>query len=292
MAAGDLVVVDYQYEYNGLVIGAETPFDLLKVDNLIGYPTARSGTVELFGRHGGSAGRIFANVRKPSFDGRVVGVDNADFASVRSQFMEAFAIITEPEGELPLVFQHPGAGKLRLYCRPIDVNMPIDRKFALKYPTFQARFEASDPLVYSNDEHQVLMTLPIASGGLTFPLSFPLVFGSGVSGTTSVTNAGDVGAPWRAILSGPAQNPIILNDTTGQTLELNGVSVNAGETLVYDSATSSISLNNVASRTGFLTSASSWWDLEPRVATDLRYSATGADTSSMTFYWRDAYWGN
>ena len=63
MAAGDLVTADYMFEYNGLVIGAGTDYDLEGISGLNGF-SARSSSVERFGRHGGSGGRHYANMKK------------------------------------------------------------------------------------------------------------------------------------------------------------------------------------------------------------------------------------
>lgn len=290
MAAGDLITEDFQYEYNGLLLGAHTPFELQQMSGLGGLPNVRSGSVERFGHHGGVGGRHYLSARTIVATWDIF--DGDDFALRRKELQEAFAVITDPAGDLPFVWKHPGQPKLRVYARPVDRDVPTDRNFSLKYGQVSVRLECNDPWVYSNDEKSFNASPGITTGGLEFPLTFPLQFGSGSSGgSQQATNEGTAPAPWTAVITGETPNPRITHVESGKYIELNGLNIAAGDSLIIDSRQRSILYNGTASRRGFMTPASEWFALDPGTNT-IQFSSSGITTGQLTFRWRDTYWSD
>jgi phage-related protein len=164
--------------------------------------------------------------------------------------------------------------------------------FSLRYGKTDVRFEATDPWIYSNTEKSVTASPGTTTGGLHFPLDFPLVFGVGSSGGSgSATNAGTAPAPWTATITGSTPNPKITHVESGKWLELSGLTVEVGQTLEFDSKQRSILLNGTASRRGLLTPASTWFALQPGSNT-IQFSSGGVTTGQLTFKWRDTYWSD
>lgn len=293
MADGDLITQDFQYEYNGLLLGAFTPFEAQSISGLANLPNVRTGSVGRFGRHGGVGGRHYQDIRHVAITWDIFdGLDDAEFATRRDELQLAFAVIEDPAGVKPFVWQHPGRGKLRLYCRPIDRTTPINREFSLRYGEVSVRLEATDVWIYSNTEKSATMSPGTTTGGLSFPLDFPLVFGSGGSGgSASLNNEGTAPAPWTATITGSTPNPKITHVESGRYLELSGLTVDTGDTLVFDSKDRTILYNGTASRRGLLTTASSWFALQPGLNT-IQFSSGGVATGQLTFNFRDTYWSD
>lgn len=293
MADGDLIVQNFQYEYNGLLLGAFTPFELQDMSGLDSLPSIRSGSVDRFGAHGGVGGRHYQGIRTIMATWDIYdGLTDADFVFRRNELQEAFAVIEDPDDVKPFVWQHPGRPKLRAYCRTVDRTTPTDRMFSLRLGIVSVRLEATDPYVYSNTEASVVASPGVTTGGLDFPLDFPLVFGSGSSGgSQSVFNGGTAPAPWTATISGSTPNPKITHVESGKYLELQGLTVASGDTLVFDSKLRSILYNGTASRRGFLTPSSSWFELQPGL-NSIQFSSGGVTTGQLTFNWRDTYWSD
>jgi hypothetical protein len=156
---------------------------------------------------------------------------------------------------------------------------------------FSLQLTAPDPLRYGAELNEETCTLPMStsSGGLTFPMAFPLDFGEGpAGGRLQPANRGT--APswpvWR--IAGPCQDPVITDTTTGERLAF-GLTVQRGEVLVVDTDTRTVLLQGAASRRSALLPGSAWFSLRPgssRVA--FRAARTEPD-ARLTVEWRDAW---
>lgn len=299
MAAGDLIFTDYQYEYNGVLFGWETLMDVQELSNFIGYPTVRSSTEDAFGRHGGVPGRHYLPSRTFTMEFNIQGSeDDTEYAATRKLVTSALAPRSHPRDQIEFVYQHPGSAKRFVLARPTDLVINVDRMYALKYPHGTVRFEATDPRHYELETQLAMTGLPDTGGGISFPLVFPLNFGPGLGGGESVVaNTGNAPAHWIAEISGPVTNPRLeCTNSTGETyfLEINGLSIGVGEKLVFNSKTKAVLLGT-QSRRSFLTPQSSWFTLDPYPETcTLRFRSSDipVTTSTLTFTWHNAYWGD
>lgn len=96
---------------------------------------------------------------------------------------------------------------------------------------WQAELKCPDPLRYGPAK-QVALSLPSVSGGMQFPMRFPLRFtGSTVSGDEAAVNDGNIQAPTVATLTGPLDTPRLTNLRTGQWVQYNDT-LAAGEFVV------------------------------------------------------------
>lgn len=129
--------------------------------------------------------------------------------------------------------------------------------------------------------------------GISLPVSLPAAFTPGGLGTTVlVTSAGNVPTSPVLRLYGGFTEPVVANLTTGQAVELDGVSVAAGSYIEVDVAARTVLLNsdpaqNYYSRLAFATT--SWWDLQP--GPNLISMSTGSQDASceLDVLWRDQW---
>jgi hypothetical protein len=85
---------------------------------------------------------------------------------------------------------------------------------------------------------------------LSFPLSFPLSFGTpGIPGVVTVTNTGEAVAWPTYTVTGPVTAPIITNTTSGRVLQwASSFTLEAGQTMVVDCDARSVTVNGAARR--------------------------------------------
>jgi len=268
MAVGDLVTDDYMFEYNGLAIGATTDYGLTMVRNLIGYGSHRSSALR-FGAHGMHAGRTYAIEKLPIFDGEIRITDDADFETKRRALTSAFQITVGPDDRELLVFRLPGAGtKVQALCSCLGVDLEIDRLHSINVPRFKVRLEMADPILYA-----------LTAVNTVFTVS---------SDTQSIANNGNAPAGWTASLLGPATNPILTHNGTGQVIAFTQLELTGSDTLVYDSYEGTVKVNGV-DKGNFIQGDFSWFDLLPG-SNSISLSATDASMATFTLTHRDAYW--
>lgn len=122
---------------------------------------------------------------------------------------------------------------------------------------WQTTVIARDPLLYSRDAiEESAGVAGQSSGGFTFPLTFPFVFGgasASVADTVSVFNRGSATSPSLiATLTGPLLQGgwRLRNDTTDQEIAFN-TAVGVGEELVIDMRNQLATLNGFALTAGY-----------------------------------------
>jgi len=297
--SGELIVADYQFEYNEFLFGCDTSFDVEELSGFLGYPNVRSSTVDAFGMHGGVRGRHYVPSRTFTVEMNIKGSeDPLNYSNLRAALALAFQPRSSPDEEIQFVYQVPPNIKRFVNCRPIDLVIPFDIRWAnLKYPHVTARFECSDPRHYDLETNTEVATLPSPGGGLDFPLDFPLDFGAGTTSIIQLTNSGDAPAPWIASITGPVTNPRIeaITATEGDvfSLEFSGLTLAVGETLLLNSRDRSVLLGG-QSRRAFLAASSKWFTIPPQPnAITIAYTSDDSPptNSTCTFTWSNATWG-
>jgi tail protein len=150
---------------------------------------------------------------------------------------------------------------------------------------------AVDPRRYATTETSVFTSLPLpGTGGLVFPLVFPLTFGSGAAGgSVTLTNNGTISTPIRWTVLGPVTGPVITNAATGAKLEfLSTFALAAGQSMLIDTDARTVLQGSVNQRSQL--AVAQWWDLDPGSLL-VRFSGASADpaTAKLTGTWRDAW---
>ncbi len=279
MAAGDLLVVPWQIELNGLLMGPSTNF-VVKEFSPWTAPTIRAGGQEQArGSWGSNPGVDDLGDRLVPAKLLIAGSSYADVQASRR--LLAAAWMPPASGVVVLVWMEDDLVKYRLSGKPqlsdsmLEPNVPTD-----------ARFLAVDPRIYLNAESSVAASLGSAPSGLTFNAAANFSFGGpALGGAMNPVNAGTIAAPWTATFTGPIVDPAIYHNGQSASVRLVG-SLAAGETLVVDSASKTVILNGTASRYNWVSSATRWFMLDPG-ANSLTFAATSG-AGSCTLAWRSA----
>lgn len=134
---------------------------------------------------------------------------------------------TDKRGEL-LIYYTNDYKKYRIYGKVEDSAEFNDRKKNHDKATIS--FYCSDP--YWLDEKGINIDIKSVRGGLKFPLSLPNHFAL-VSFYKEIENKGDIEAPIQIEYVGPAKNPCVTNQTTGEFIQVN-MEIGEKEKLVID----------------------------------------------------------
>ena len=134
---------------------------------------------------------------------------------------------TGKRGEL-LIYYTNNYKKYRIYGKVEDSAEFNDRKKNRDKATIS--FYCQDP--YWLDERGVDLDIKSVRGGLKFPLSLPNKFAT-VTFYKIVDNKGDTESPVQIEYTGPALNPRVTNQTTGEYIQVN-MEIAEKEKLVID----------------------------------------------------------
>ncbi len=156
---------------------------------------------------------------------------------------------------------------------------------------FQLALVAKDPRLYT----QALATAEadaVVALGAAFPWVFPVNFGGGSGAFAAVTidNVGNYKTPAQFTIHGHVADPRLVLASTGETLYLDGITVQTGETVVVDMAARTVvrsdgtSLYSHVRRPG-----STWWEVPPGSQT-VQLLGLGSGTGvSLDAAWRSAW---
>lgn len=275
------------WQYNGLTFGVGTNIAVVETDGFDDLPDVRSADQPKSGAHGAFAGLDLLDERTMTMTLALLGSDRTSYDALVQQLVAAFSVQTN---ELPLLCGD--SGNRLIYARPRKVAVPRTMGcHGVFQPEASVQLVATDPRIYDATETALTTGLAAVSGGVGFPVTFPVGFGSGgTGGTVTATNSGGFATDWTATISGDCVNPVIENLTTGQLLSF-AITLNLGDTLVVDSKSRSLVLNGTASRTFTIQPGSAWWTLPPTTPYLLRFRNGGAYSAaaSLTVRYRNAW---
>lgn len=124
--------------------------------------------------------------------------------------------------------------------------------------TGSVQFYAADPYWYGPDQAFQLQA-QTSTGGMQFPMPFPMVFGTTSHGSGTIYNPG-LRTPVHLTIPGPCTRPFVGSDTQGVGMTL-GITLNTGDFLDIDSGTKSITLNGTARRNDLMSGTNAFFDL-------------------------------
>jgi hypothetical protein len=285
VAAGDQITRDCQVEWRGVLWGEGTSVGLADLPGWLDAPDLRVQSTGRPDRHGVYAGRSLAGARVVEVLLTAVSDDLTLVDGIRA----ATAIAEDPTEEELVVWFGTGAAQL-VYARLVRRALPTDLDWVTGVRRCRLQFMAPDPRRYSVTEYSASIGLPpTPSGGLAFPLAFPLDFGATTSvGQLTVTNGGDA-TTWPTLqIQGPVTGPIVTNVGTGDQLVFDPTwTVAAGETVEVDTDARSVTLAGVSRRDRL--HRAGWFGLAPG-DTNLTFTSVGAydAAAELTVLWRDA----
>ncbi len=225
----------WQFSYNGYVFGDGCTFDPDTITGLGSLPAVNGSDLQRPREHGEFLAVKVMKGRDLLFSGDIVANDTG----IGSTLLALAAATVPAQAEVPLWFNLPAYGNLAVLCRADKRDIPMDLAYSLGAAKASVQFHATDPRVYSPGITGTV-GLPAPLGGMTFPMTFPLVFGGGGAfGAVTAVNAGDIEMRPTFVITGPCTNPVVQNTTTGWYLAFSnpsqaGYTLNAGDTLAVD----------------------------------------------------------
>ena len=118
-----------------------------------------------------------------------------------------------------------GPGKL-VYTN--DSRSYVINAIAEESPVFNERYVSNQMFIinmvaldpYWRDENQTVKGLKFETGGMSFPLTLPMKFAEAAY-KGNFYNSGDDDTPVEIQYKGPALNPVVFNETTGEYIKIN-----------------------------------------------------------------------
>lgn len=162
---------------------------------------------------------------------------------------------------------------------------------------YAVTLEAADPRIYSSALKSASYdpTASLAGGGFAMPMDFStggLVFSTTTATELFVENQGNAPTPPIFTIHGPVTNPIVDNDTTVESIVLNGlggVNLGTADTLVVDVGARAVYLNGALRRDLVTVGGTTWFELQPGLnALRLRGTNMAAGVTSLAVSFRDA----
>lgn len=283
-------MIEATFDLNGLALNDftdETKFyQIQQISGLAGFPSIRNSDTFRPGQHGLFTSDQFLGGKDFVIEGTFTAPTTLELNEMQQALMDALA--DGLSSDIYLAWQATGeiAKRIgfRLYDAPLVSETP-DRRRTREY---MIPCRAADPLIYSATEHSGNITLPTATGGRSYPKSYPIAYGTiSTGGVLQAVNAGNIAVAPTIVIYGPVDNPRLRNVTQGLSLEL-AISLGATDTLTFDFKNKTVMLNVTAGRYSSLT-VDDWWDLSPG-NNEISYAASTYQAGSYALVsWRDGY---
>jgi hypothetical protein len=266
------VTADYQYEFNGVLMGAGQEIMVERISGLLTIPKPKIPRKPNQARHGSRfPGRTLLEDRVITFDVHLLTATGSATEAKLELLGEKF----EPSSLiLPFSFQRPGRGIRRAYCKCERVDFEANYRLTKGDPAGSIELVAADPFYYSEAETTTAAT--INAGQSTVNIN--------------INNVGKRSSERvRVVITGTATNPIIQNSTdSNRQLRTTGLAVGGADSLEFDLFARSLKLNGADAYT-YLRNDNQWFELKPGVNT-LVFSRTGTTGSAtITVHHRNAW---
>ncbi len=291
---------DWQMSYNGLTIGAGTPYVLQHAQGLSG-PKIRSQDEPRARDLGSYIG--FDVYGSRTFNLSLFVVSDGTNSLETLLYNLATAFTPQPNNELPFYIKLPTLPQLAIMSRVKRREYPIDLAFgAAQTANVALQLESTDPILYEAPTQSTSSGLGTPPAATQFNITFPMTFGGGSLNYISVTNTGNYNVRPIIVFTGPLTNPYISNSSVSGNPELSftnptqtGYTLNAGDTLTIDTDAHTIIYTPSGSSFGanyrsWLVFGSTWFDLIP--GTNNLYFGSGDSapvSGTVTVQWANGY---
>ena len=198
----------------------------------------------------------------------------------RSGFREPFQLDMRYAGIVPT---------LRSYCT-LDAYPELPMATPnWSLTEFFISLKSFDPVMYDATTYSTTAPTPAIVPGVSFPLTFPILFFGTTAATVLSHNSGNILTYPTVTIYGPVTNPRIYNIAKDEIVRLDGLILNNGDAVTVDfkdrTAISSAGGNTYAT----ITNDSTFWTLDPG---DNQWTFTAdaaASPSRAVMTWNDAY---
>ena len=261
--------------------GVEWWVDAEAVDGWYSSPAIRGDGGDLPGGDGGVDSNPLYSPRVISLSGTAIAPTAALALAARTRFS---SLLDASRGGVLTVTENGQA--LSCVVRPSG-PFRADAPLGGQAFGFQMQLTAPDPRKYG-PAVEVATGLSGSTGGLVFPMSFPLDFGSSAGGSVALVNDGTVKS-WPVLrINGPVSNPRILNPVNGDQLRI-GLTLGIGDYLDIDTSARTVLLQGTASRRGAVSATGEWLPVPPGGASFTFGGDTYEAAASLTVSARSAW---
>lgn len=266
-------------------------FELLDEDVIVteirglGSPSPRADRIERPRAHGSIDRTQFYGDRVLELLG-VVGSDDSPATWQTFDELKGVLAALADDEDVILRVGRQGIGIDRALVR---VDGAIDCNVMPNGIVWGVQLIAADPRFYSDTLKQGdYDPTVVGAGGVVFPMEFPFVFGQVASGTVTVENQGNFPTPPTITIEGPVTDPIIDNETTGESITFDAT-VNLGSSLIVDVGSRRVTLDGALRPDLVVPGETTWWELVPGGnQVRLRGSSMTGGTTHLTIEFRDA----
>lgn len=283
--AGELITQDGQLQWRSLLLGAGSAYKLTDLQGWLDLPDMRDGDLDFDSYHGSQPGQLLVDRRTVTLS-FTVSTDPAGFAAAEKALRAATAPTENPVEE-PLVVQWDGV-KAMVNARCVRRSLPVPRNRGIGYTQGAIQWRATNPrLLHLPQQIIGPVSPPVGgAGGLLWPLTYPLVWGSAQSGgELLLTNAGNAAVQPVFRLTGPSTGPVITNPDTGAQLAFDpSYSLPAGAQLLLSYEDRTVLGTDGVSRSNQLITRG-WFTLPAATTTRVRLtSANGQGQLEALYY--------
>jgi len=270
----------------GLVDAAGVAWRVSAEDGLQGWdsPEVRSQLAERQGDHGSWAGPVYLGERPITLAGLIEAPDKARLDEAMEQLRAAAALTDTP---LVVYESIPKRALVRRSGKVLTTYI-TDRQ-----AKFSVLVTAADPRRYEVDEQSGDTRLPSTTGGLAFPVTFPVTFsGVTVAGEIRADNAGTFETRPVLVIDGPVNAPSVIAQYPNGSVRQLAYSQNlaTGDQLVIDTDAHTVLLNGDVSRRRFLTAPAGWPTIPAKSSVLIQFRAAAYNANALlTARWRSAW---
>lgn len=288
---GEEITADWQIDWNGFLLGAPTVYEWVRLDGWYDLPGLVNGNVKQPNDHGAWSGQSSAQPRTVTLTVEMVAGPDGMATSVAA--LRAAMAVGKTSTEYPLAVRSSGE-TLVAWGKVSGKILPIDQPFSLGYaPHATLQWICADPRVYELTERSLVITAPTAGiGGLTYPLSYPLSYGTAGSPNSGLApNVGSEATKPVLVFTGPITTPRVVNTTAARALEFN-IDLTAGQTLTVDTKAGTVLLNGTTDRLytrSNLTVPVKHFELDPGANSLTLLAAAFGTGAHLEVLWRSAY---
>ena len=253
----------------------------------LGVADIRTSSFLFSGRSGGVVSDQLLGFRIITING-IIGENNGtpqDHAVDRAALLAALPIGTT----IPVYITNFAGQTYRIDANVTDAKVEYRQRGHTS--DFLIQLTAGDPLFYSTDGGDIqtaTVNLQAQTGGYITPYNLPVDWAAGATPST-VLNSGNATVFPVIELHDEAHNPVITNETTGETFGLN-ISTADGDVIRIDMSNRTVTING-SNIMGNRTDDSTWWGLTPGDNSIVLTSATSDDNVYAVLEWRNGVTG-
>lgn len=280
---------DYEFRLDagGVSLNTNSSNPFVDIEKVVGLDSApyRETIRDHEGTDGGFIDAEFEKGRDIILEGMIY-TDTDDVETYLDSLKSNFAPVTTP---IKFYYKSSGVDERFVYVKPRGVRYDWEILRRIGQTNAQFLMFAEDPRIYTSDIISQTINFGGETGiGLAFSFAFNVDFGGGATpGGAIVTNPGNRPSPVEFIITGPIENPVIINNTTSNTMRFT-IILAALETLTINTRDRTVYLNGNTNRRSTMT-IPDWFNLNPGMNSIGFGGLTGTgSTLQVNFYpaWR------